>query len=141
MLVIDYIMLNEDRHLRNFGVIRNVETLDWIKVAPIYDTGQSLQSQTDYFEMNFNSGNGKFFTNKKEPYENIIRNVDKLERFDFSILDEVIDTWKSKMMKCNKVCPMSIERIDRIVEGVKLRVEKIIELQKDIVKQHDDMIN
>jgi len=35
-------MLNEDRHLNNFGVIRNVENLEWIDTAPIFDTGQSL---------------------------------------------------------------------------------------------------
>ncbi|MEG0330589.1 MAG: HipA domain-containing protein [Longicatena sp.] len=73
MLVVDYIMINEDRHLRNFGIIRNVETLEWIKVAPIYDTGQSLLSQTDYFDMNFNSGYGKFFTNVQAPFDKIIK--------------------------------------------------------------------
>ncbi len=28
MLVLDYLIVNEDRHQNNFGVIRNVETLD-----------------------------------------------------------------------------------------------------------------
>ena len=28
MLVIDYIVANEDRHFNNFGVIRNAETLE-----------------------------------------------------------------------------------------------------------------
>ena len=42
MIVIDYIIANEDRHLNNFGLIRNAETLKWIGVAPIFDSGSSL---------------------------------------------------------------------------------------------------
>ncbi len=39
MLFIDFIAGNIDRHLNNFGVIRDAKTLEFIKVAPIYDTG------------------------------------------------------------------------------------------------------
>ena len=42
MLVLDYIIANEDRHLNNFGLVRNAETLEWIGFAPIYDSGSSL---------------------------------------------------------------------------------------------------
>lgn len=42
MIVLDYLIANEDRHLNNFGVIRNAETLEWIGFAPIYDSGSSL---------------------------------------------------------------------------------------------------
>lgn len=42
MIVVDYIIANEDRHQNNFGVVRNAETLEWIGAAPIYDSGSSL---------------------------------------------------------------------------------------------------
>ncbi len=42
MIVLDYIIANEDRHLNNFGLIRNAETLEWIGAAPIFDSGSSL---------------------------------------------------------------------------------------------------
>ena len=42
MICIDYIMGNTDRHRKNFGIIRNANTLEWIKVAPIFDNGNSL---------------------------------------------------------------------------------------------------
>jgi hypothetical protein len=42
MIVLDYIIANEDRHLNNFGVLRDAETLQWIGFAPIYDSGSSL---------------------------------------------------------------------------------------------------
>lgn len=42
MIVLDYLILNEDRHFNNFGALRNAETLKWIGMAPIYDSGSSL---------------------------------------------------------------------------------------------------
>lgn len=42
MIVLDYIIANEDRHFNNFGVLRNAETLEWLGMAPIYDSGSSL---------------------------------------------------------------------------------------------------
>jgi hypothetical protein len=42
MLAVDYIIANEDRHWNNFGLIRTVDTLEWLGFAPIYDSGSSL---------------------------------------------------------------------------------------------------
>lgn len=42
MIVLDYIIANEDRHFGNFGVLRDAETLNWLGFAPLYDSGSSL---------------------------------------------------------------------------------------------------
>lgn len=42
MIVTDYIIANEDRHMNNFGLLRNAETLEWLGFAPVYDSGSSL---------------------------------------------------------------------------------------------------
>lgn len=42
MITLDYIIANEDRHFNNFGLLRNAETLEWLGMAPIYDSGSSL---------------------------------------------------------------------------------------------------
>jgi hypothetical protein len=41
MLVCDYLLANHDRHYRNFGLIRNVDSLSW-RLAPLFDSGSSL---------------------------------------------------------------------------------------------------
>lgn len=46
MLVCDSILANTDRHWFNFGILRNVETLE-CRPAPIYDTGNCLWADTD----------------------------------------------------------------------------------------------
>lgn len=42
MLVCDYILGNFDRHWNNFGVIRNARTREFVRVAPVFDSGNSL---------------------------------------------------------------------------------------------------
>jgi hypothetical protein len=46
MLTVDYIISNEDRHFHNFGLIRDPDTLEWLGLAPIYDSGTSLWHNT-----------------------------------------------------------------------------------------------
>lgn len=41
MLLVDWLLRNTDRHWRNFGLIRDVETLE-VRPAPLFDNGQSL---------------------------------------------------------------------------------------------------
>ena len=48
MLALDYIISNEDRHYNNFGFVRNAKTLDWLGMAPIYDSGTSLWYNTRF---------------------------------------------------------------------------------------------
>mgnify|MGYP002624763553 FL=1 len=42
MILLDYIIANTDRHFGNFGFLRNPDTLEWISLCPIFDTGSSL---------------------------------------------------------------------------------------------------
>ena len=61
MYILDFLIMNEDRHLNNFGIIRDVNTLKWLDVAPIFDNGQSLNIEYyDEEEMHI-SGEGKLF--------------------------------------------------------------------------------
>ena len=46
MLAADYILANTDRHLGNFGFLRDSGTLEWKGLAHIYDSGTSLWQMT-----------------------------------------------------------------------------------------------
>jgi hypothetical protein len=45
MMVLDYTLFNHDRHFRNFGVMRNSSTLEYVGPAPIFDSGSSLYNE------------------------------------------------------------------------------------------------
>ncbi|MBQ9067895.1 MAG: DNA-binding protein [Eggerthellaceae bacterium] len=46
MMVCDDVIANHDRHWRNFGIVRNVETLE-CRPAPLFDSGSSLWCNVD----------------------------------------------------------------------------------------------
>lgn len=127
MFILDYIIANTDRHLGNFGVIRNVETLEWEKVAPIFDCGQALLSQKKVYEMNFDNVMGSFFNEKDIDFEVILQNILGNTNFeiDFERLNAISDKWRELLISYQRVSDMSIERINMTCNGLKKRIEKL----------------
>ncbi len=41
-ILADFVMTNVDRHFNNFGVLRDTNTLQFVGMAPIFDTGNSM---------------------------------------------------------------------------------------------------
>lgn len=126
MIVCDFILANKDRHFNNFGVIRDVNTLEFIKVAPIFDNGCSLwYDENDMYV-------GEFFLTKPfDDYEkNQIKLVKNLEWFDETKLDGFIDEVRSILLS-NKL--ISVERIEKIVIEINKRIEYVVKL-KDTCK-------
>lgn len=41
-ILLDFLVSNDDRHLNNFGVLRDTETLEYVKMAPIFDSGNCM---------------------------------------------------------------------------------------------------
>lgn len=41
-ILTDFVLTNTDRHLNNFGVLRNTKTLEFVGMAPIFDSGNSM---------------------------------------------------------------------------------------------------
>lgn len=123
MIVCDYIIANKDRHFNNFGVIRDVNTLKFIDVAPIFDNGCSLwYDENDMYV-------GEFFLTKPfEEYEKKqLSLVKKLEWLDISKLEDFPNEVKT-ILSMDKL--LSKERINKIVDQIKLRIEFVKELKK-----------
>jgi hypothetical protein len=83
MIAFDFLIANEDRHYNNFGFIRNAETLEWIEVAPIFDSGTSLWYNTTRVGSRVES---KPF---KKSHDEQIKLVTDLKWFDASALSGV----------------------------------------------------
>lgn len=41
-ILTDFILTNTDRHFRNFGILRNSDTLQFVGMAPIFDSGHAM---------------------------------------------------------------------------------------------------
>lgn len=124
MFILDFIMLNEDRHLNNFGIIRNVENLNWIETAPIFDTGQSLNILDYNDEELVINGDGRFFYDM-DKFDTIINYIQNIKRFDLSKLDGICKEFDDLLHKYQNITKMTDRRIDKICTLLLSRINKL----------------
>ena len=129
MFLIDYIVMNFDRHLKNYGIIRNVQNLKWEKVTPIFDTGEAMQCDKIVNEMNFYDGKCKFFTNTNMDISNLLKYID-LYNYDLNSLAEIPEMFKQKLVEYKEFTDMTNERIDKLYLGLSNRISNLIKYKK-----------
>ena len=90
MIVLDYLIVNEDRHQNNFGVVRNAETLKYLGAAPIYDSGTAL-----WFDKPTGMvGSGRVACKPfKDRHEEQIKLVSSFDWLELSKLDDIEEEW------------------------------------------------
>ncbi len=127
MIVLDYIIANEDRHLNNFGLLRDAETLEWIGFAPIYDSGSSL----GYDKMPSQIRSGKDIKCKpfKSHHEEQLKLVTDFSWIDFDSLKDVDRLIASTLSSDGANEYIDENRIDAIIESVCQRIDDLSKLQ------------
>ena len=130
MLSLDYIIANEDRHLNNFGVIRNADTLEYIGAAPVFDSGSSLWFNTPTARIRANT------THKSKPFRNEhseqIKLVKSFDWLDFSKLKD-IDEEFSELVKGSEFIDET--RKNALIIGFNKRIEMLSEIVMNHVPQ------
>ena len=125
MIFIDYIIGNNDRHLYNFGILRDSATLEWKKVAPIFDNGNSL-----FFDYQIISKDEEMIDSKCRWFPE--SNFDKLKLMSFT---EWYDAGKmtnigsivNKELQGNaKILPEKTDMIIEIINERIMRFEQVI---------------
>lgn len=81
MIIVDRMMLNFDRHLGNFGFLRNSNTGEFIGPAPIFDFGDAFFPKDE----NIEQVSKLFFDREKE-----LLNLKKIPLLDFSVIESDI---------------------------------------------------
>ncbi len=120
MLAVDYIIANSDRHFRNFGVIRNAETLEWIGFAPLFDCGTSLwfnQIARNIKPIKYDESKPFAASHSKQ-----IELAKDLKWIDFSSLDGIEEECHSILSsskfidetRCENICYAISKRIDML---------------------------
>ena len=97
IILLDFIIANEDRHSYNLAFLREAESLKWLGVAPVYDSGKSMFLNKMDFEMDMLSS----FRIESKPFEESQYRqfqalpMEKLYGLvDFSALDSIQDWYK-----------------------------------------------
>lgn len=125
MFIIDYLVMNEDRHLRNFGAIKNVITGQYEKLTPIFDTGQAMQCSQLTNTMNFYDGQGKFFYNTSKKFSSYLSYIKDISRIDLSKLDGLTYEYEKMLKKYQNDMDMTDQRIEKLVNGLNIRISEL----------------
>ena len=126
MIVLDYIIANEDRHLNNFGVIRNAETLEWLGFAPIYDSGSSLGY--DKTPGQIRSGKEVVCKPFKNHHAEQLKLVSDFSWINFDRLTAVKELITSVLTIDGAEEYMDDSRIRAIAETVNRRIQNLLQL-------------
>lgn len=124
MYILDFLILNEDRHLNNFGIIRDVNNLKWLDIAPIFDNGQSfniVDLAQDELMVNVD---GRFFYNIDE-FDNIITIVKDLSRIDTSKLDGIVEEFDELLHEYQNITGIFDERIHKLCVLLNRQINKL----------------
>lgn len=99
ILYLDAVILNEDRHLNNIGVIYN-KRLNTYSLAPVFDNGASLSSNLTYYPFGLSSSDTYMGQTIAKPfYRNFQKQVDEVTKlygrsislqFDYDIIRDNI---------------------------------------------------
>jgi hypothetical protein len=121
MFLCDFIMGNFDRHYQNFGVIRNVETLEYTRFAPIFDTGNSLWCNVEslYTPKDYEYVAKPFGRDGLTP----VRHLRLLSHFEWFDPERLNGFSEEAMMLLASNPNMPPARIERIVAGIDRQVE------------------
>lgn len=117
ILPFDYLIANEDRNFGNFGVIRDVETLKILGVAPIFDNGNSLW----YNQLDISNTGVKAYPFELDQ-EKQIKLVHNKAIFPINKVSRLADIIQ-RVLSNNKNCPP--ERIEKICQAVDQRRENL----------------
>ncbi|MDR0587302.1 MAG: HipA domain-containing protein [Treponema sp.] len=76
MICLDFLIANSDRHHGNFGIIRNADTLQWEKAAPVFDNGTSMWAGKHESFIRLDKTENRSFDNTNEEMIQNITNAD-----------------------------------------------------------------
>lgn len=120
MIVTDFLLANEDRHLYNLGLIRDAGTLEFIGPAPIYDCGSSLGYNRDVPDMAVAAGaTCKPFA---ESFEKELDLVTDFGWVDADGLDGALQEARAFLLECEG---LDSERADAMSGTIEARIEAL----------------
>lgn len=128
MFVGDFVLANRDRHYRNFGLIRNVETLEVTGLAPVFDTGSCLWSDVELLDApsDFAYIAKPFKRNGMKPSEQLRLFSGYFDWLDIDALAGFADVVRDTLLLNPNIPERRIDALARQVENNIARLAQIV---------------
>lgn len=112
-MVLDYLLLNTDRHTQNMGVLIDANTNEWHCLAPVFDTGTGLGCLVNDDEVLLQEDKNKceLFNAKRFSHEQLV-NFMLLNQYDFTTLNDLPRLFGEQLVKYQSLTNISNKRIE-----------------------------
>lgn len=131
MMVIDYILGNEDRHFNNFGLMRNAQTLEIEGLVPLFDTGSSLGYNK--IARDIRAERDMECKPFRKKHEDQIKLVKDLSWVDFNALADFSEKIREVFKGAEEL--VGKDRIDAICHGVEKRIGRLKEMSATLISE------
>ncbi len=136
LFLLDYLMMNTDRHSQNLGILTDANTNQWIAMAPIFDTGTGLGCfvKTSNIEHYDSKKKARFLAKRNFAFEELLEWITDLSRFDLSALDGIEFHFADMMYLHRDRTGISNERIEALCLLLRRRIENVKQVQLDQIE-------
>lgn len=127
-MVLDYLLMNTDRHNQNHGILVDANTGQWLGMAPVFDTGTGLgclDEDSEILEQEHYES-CKMFNARQFSHDILLSFVD-LKRYDFSSLEDIPKMYGNKLLEYRPITNVTNRRIN---DAYKLFYKRIRSIQK-----------
>ncbi len=128
MIVCDYLMANDDRHLFNFGLIREVESLQVLGCAPLYDSGCAFFARATLAQLRAKRYFYDSHPFRENPFSQLAL-VEDLGWFDPERLDGFADEVR-EVLSWNE--DLTEEFVELAAKHVQRNIDKVVDLSFEL---------
>lgn len=125
MIVLDFIIANTDRHYNNFSFLRNSNTLEWMGLSPLFDSGTSMFNKIStedlkhsHFTDSKNIEAKPFYTKQQKQLEKFATII-ALQNINFDSLEQIPAFFSALLSKNTKI---SEERKNILTAQLEMRI-------------------
>lgn len=136
MIILDFLLVNNDRHLGNFGLLRDSNTLKFVGAAPLFDNGTSLGYNQPDGQLDLSDLEGcKPFADSHDKQIALVSDCSCINIGNLHLDELTEDIWK--ILSAGDGTPREISnyRSDCIVQLLGQRLER---LKLALSRQHDE---
>lgn len=127
-MVLDYLLMNTDRHAQNMGILVDADTNEWIDIAPVFDTGTSLGCLVSDYQILSQEKEKKcqLFNTRYLSFD-VLKEYIQFDQYDFSNLLELPRLYGNKLVEYRNITNITDERIEN---AYRLFYKRILSLKK-----------
>lgn len=113
MIMLDYILMNTDRHSQNMGILVNSDTNAWMDITPVFDTGTCLGCLVEDNEIlsDVRQYDCTLMNRRHFDYDQLLDYVNP-DLYDFTDVLDIPRTYGNELVRYQNITGISDDRIE-----------------------------